>query len=80
MSLTGSRALDASQYNVISRLQFRIAGPWNGQINSSVTHIGQFGYPENEFGISRKIAGRDVGVYYSTLARKFQVSLSSLSF
>lgn len=81
LSLAGAQTLDGGGYrNLLSSLGFAITGPWRGQITFSSTAGRNFSYNDAQFALIRRIGARDIAVYYSTAARKFQFDLTGARF
>lgn len=80
ITFNGSRALDAPQSTLFASGQFRIAGPWRGRISLSTSDIAGIAYREVEYALIRRIADRDIAVYYSTTSQRFQLDLSGARF
>ncbi len=80
IDLFASRGLDISQSTLNSVLQFKIGGPWRGRLAYSASQFSGINYQEQEYGLIRRIAGKDFALYYSTTAKRFQLDLSQASF
>jgi hypothetical protein len=79
-SLTGSRGLDAFQSTLFAEGRTVIHGLWFGRIRLSDTQFSSAGYRDWEYALIRMINNREVALYYSTSARRFQLDLTGLSF
>lgn len=79
-SLSGSRGIDTSQSTLFTEAKAQISGPWYGRIRLSDTQFSGTGYRDWEYALIRMVNGREVALYYSTSARRFQVDLTGLSF
>jgi hypothetical protein len=80
LSLMASRALDAPNATLFGNLQFALGGPWRGRIRLSSGQFSRFRYQDVEYSLIRRIAGRDVAVYYSTTSRRFQLDFTGARF
>ena len=80
LSLTGSQALDQSYGTLYGNLRLALGGPWAGRVVVSGSRLGNFHYGDVEYALIRRVAGRDIALYYSTTSRRFQLDLSGARF
>lgn len=81
LALSGSQTLGGTSFrNLYGTLGFAIGGPWRGQVTLTSAGGRNFQYTNTEFALVRRIGGRDVAVYYSTAARRFQLDLAGARF
>ena len=80
VNLSGSRGIDVPTSTLYSTIGFRIAGPWRGGVVVNLNSIGGITYRDLEYRLSRRIASRDISVYYSTTAKRLQFDLSTVGF
>lgn len=79
-TLAASRGLDVTVATLYSSLDFPISGPWRGRVTMNASRMSDFRYQDTEYALIRRIAGRDIAVYYSTTAKRFQLDLSGARF
>lgn len=80
LAVTGSQSLDQPYSTLYGNLRFALGGPWAGRIITSRSRLSRFAYSDMEFALIRRVAGRDIALYYSTTFRRFQVDLSGARF
>lgn len=80
LSLAASQGLDSPQSSLFGTLDFSLGGPWRGRAALSASRAGAFRYRDIEYALVRRIAGRDVALYYSTTSKRFQLDLSGARF
>lgn len=79
-SLNGSRGIDTTQSTLFTEAKTLLKGPWYGRVRLSDTQYTGVGYRDWEYALIRMVNGREVALYYSTSARRFQIDLTGLSF
>lgn len=79
-SLTGSRGLDTFQSTLFTEARTQLQGPWYGRVRWSDTRFPGAGFADLEYALIRMVNNREIAVYYSTVARRFQLDLTGLSF
>lgn len=80
LSLAASHSLDRVSSTLYGNLQFSLGGPWRGRVTLSGSRVPGFRYGDAEYALIRRIAGRDVAVYYSTTSRRFQFDFTGARF
>jgi hypothetical protein len=80
LSLNASQGIDVPNTTVFSNVLFGLGGPWRGSISFTATRYGGYGYKDSEFALVRRIAGRDVALYYSTTARRVRLDFAGVRF
>ncbi|MBC8102270.1 MAG: hypothetical protein H7Z41_06760 [Cytophagales bacterium] len=80
LSVNASQGLDVPNTTVFSNVLFGLGGPWRGRFTFTATRYGGFGYRDSEFALVRRIAGRDVALYYSTTARRVRLDFAGVRF
>ncbi|WP_394793708.1 invasin domain 3-containing protein [Armatimonas sp.] len=80
LSLSGSRGLDAFQSTLYTEVRTLLKGPWYARARLTDTQFSTVGYTDLEYALIRMVNGREVALYYSTTARRFQLDLTGLSF
>jgi Invasin, domain 3 len=79
-SFSGSRGLDVFQSTIFAEARTALRGPWFGRVRVTDTQFSAAGFTDVECALIRMINGREVALYYSTIARRFQLDLTGLSF
>ena len=80
LSVNASQGLDVPTTTLFSNVLFGLGGPWRGRISFTTTRYGGYGYQDSEFALVRRIAGRDVALYYSTTARRIRLDFAGVRF
>ena len=80
LSLNASQGLDVPNRTLFSNVLFGLGGPWRGRISFTTTRYGPYNYQDSEFALVRRIAGRDVALYYSTTARRIRLDFAGVRF
>ncbi len=79
-SLSGSRGLDTVQSTLFAEGRVALIGPWFTRVRLTETRLTGLGYRDWEYSLIRMVNGREVAMYYSTIARRLQLDLTGLSF
>jgi hypothetical protein len=79
-SLNASQGIDVPNTTLFSTVLFGLGGPWRGRVTFTATRYGGYGYQDSEFALVRRIAGRDVALYYSTTARRLRLDFAGVRF
>jgi hypothetical protein len=79
-SLNGSRGLDTFQSTLFTETRIALTGPWYARLRLTQAQFTSIGYRDFEYSLIRSINGREVALYYSTIARRLQLDLTGLSF
>lgn len=80
LSVNATQGLDVPQTQVYSTLLLGLGGPWRGSITFTTSRYSSYHFQDAEFRIGRRVLGRDVDLYYSTTAKKFQLELAGVRF
>lgn len=80
LSLTGTHTLDGAYSTLYGNLSFGLGGPWRGRVALTASRFSGFRYQDVEYALVRRIAGRDIALYYSTTSRRFQLDLTGARF
>lgn len=80
LSFNGSRGIDTTQSTLYSEGRVSLGGPWATRVRLTQTKVTGFGYQDVEYALIRTVNNRDVSLYYSTIAKRFQLDLTGLSF
>jgi hypothetical protein len=80
LSLFGSQTLGSPFRSLYGTAGLSLGGPWRAQMVLSTMQGRGYQFSDAEFALVRRIAGRDVAVYYSTTSRRFQLDLSGARF
>lgn len=80
LSFTGSKGIDTTQSTVFSEGRVSLVGPWAARVRLTQTQVTGFGYRDWEYAFIRTVNNREVALYYSTIAKRFQLDLTGLSF
>lgn len=76
----GTMALDAESRNSLLQLSYQISESWRFDVLHSLFRFGGFGDSDYQFGISRAIGGRELGLYWSRREHKFIVEFGAARF
>ena len=82
-SIGASRGLDVPSDNISAELNFAIGGPWRTRTRYFTSrYAGAYSsrFNEIEYGVFYRLGGRDLAVYYSTSARRFQFDIVGARF
>ena len=79
-SFSGSRGIDTPQSTVYSETRVSLGGPWLGRVRLTETQSSGYGYRDWEYALIRTVNNREVALYYSTIAGRFQLDLTGFSF
>lgn len=80
VSFNGSKGIDTTQSTIFSEGRVSIGGPWAMRVRLTQTKVTGFGYQDMEYALIRSVNNRDISLYYSTTAKRFQLDLTGLSF
>ena len=80
LSFNGSRGIDTIQSTIYTEGRFSIGGPWFGRVRLTETQSAGYGYRDWEYSVIRTVNNREIALYYSTIAGRFQIDLTGLSF
>jgi hypothetical protein len=80
LSFNAMRGLDSRQSSLFGEVGVKLGGPWRSRVRLSDTLAGNVRFRDTEFALSRQVGQSEVAVYYSTVARRFQLDLSGTRF
>jgi hypothetical protein len=80
LSFNTTRGLDSNQSSLFGEVGVRLSGPWRTRVRVSDTASGSVRFRDTELALTRLVGQSEVSLYYSTLARRFQLDLSGARF
>ncbi len=80
LSFNGTRGLDSKQSGLFGELGVKLSGPWRTRVRVSDSLFGSVRFRDTEFALARMVGQSEVSLYYSTIARRFQLDLSGARF
>ena len=80
LTLSATQGLDSSQSNLLSDLSVPLHGPWKSRLRVTSARTGGVSFRDVEISVGRLVGQNDVALYYSTVARRFQLDLSGTRF
>jgi hypothetical protein len=80
LGLIASQGLDTPQRSIDANIGVRISGPWRLGTRFSASRISGFRFQEVEYSVIRELGGREVALFYSTVARRVQLNISGVGF
>ncbi|MGC4046877.1 MAG: hypothetical protein QM758_24035 [Armatimonas sp.] len=80
LSFNAMQGLDSKQSSLYGEVGVKLSGPWSTRVRVSDTLSGTVRIRDTELALSRLFGQSEVSVYYSTLARRFQLDLSGARF
>ena len=76
LTLSATEGLDSKQSMLMGDLGLPLRGPWKSRLRFTTTKTANFGFRDVELSVGRLIGQNEVALYYSTVARRFQLDLS----
>lgn len=76
LTLNATQGLDSTQNTLLGDLSVPLNGPWRSHVRLTSTRTAGFGFRDTEFSIGRLVGQNEVALYYSTVAKRFQLDLS----
>ena len=80
LTLSASRGLDTTQSSLLGDLGVSLGGPWRTRVRVTDARTGGVNFRDVEFSLGRLVGQNEVSVYYSTVARRFQLDLTGARF
>lgn len=80
LTALGNMALDAESRHSVLQLSYQATKQWRLEMLHTLFQFGQFGDQDYQFGISRPLAGRDIGIYWSRREHKFIIEFGASRF
>ena len=80
LTLSASQGIDTKQSSLLGDLGVSLGGPWRSRVRVTNSRTGNFGFRDIEFSLGRLVGQNEVSVYYSTVARRFQLDLTGARF
>ena len=76
LTLNATQGLDSTQSTLLGDLSVPLRGPWRSHVRLTTTHTAGIGFRDTEFSLGRLVGQNEVALYYSTVAKRFQLDLS----
>ena len=76
LTLNATQGLDSTQSTLLGDLSVPLRGPWRSHVRLTSTHTAGVGFRDTEFSLGRLVGQNEVALYYSTVAKRFQLDLS----
>jgi len=76
INISGAEGLDVRQSSVSAGVGVPLGSSWEGRVRMSDTSLAGMAFRETEYALVRTVAGRTVGIFYSTVARRIQLDLT----
>lgn len=80
LSFNALQGLDSKQSSLYGEVGVKLSGPWRTRVRVSDTLSGTVRIRDTELALTRMVGQSEISVYYSTLARRFQLDLSGARF
>jgi hypothetical protein len=76
----GSAALDGRSHHTLAQVSYQVAPKWRLEVLHTMFRFGGFDDYDMQFGISRAIGSRDLGIYWSRREHRFIVEFGAARF